>query len=118
MDYGSGINAGMQRPFIADANPIQDNKLNTRNAEGNALSGNAFVDITPLPGLKVTLNGTFNLDETRFTYVYNPYYGQFDSTGGTVSKQHQRAYDYNLQQLVSYATSFGDNNFDILLAPR
>ena len=115
MDYGSGINAGMQRPFIADANPIQDNKLNTRNAEGNALSGNAFVDITPLPGLKVTLNGTFNLDETRFTYVYNPYYGQFDSTGGTVSKQHQRAYDYNLQQLVSYATSFGDNNFDILL---
>ena len=115
MDYGSGINAGMQRPFIADANPIQDNKLNTRNAEGNALSGNAFVDITPLPGLKVTLNGTFNLDETRFTYVHNPYYGQFDSTGGTVSKQHQRAYDYNLQQLVSYATSFGDNNFDILL---
>ena len=115
MDYGSGINAGMQRPFIADANPIQDNKLNTRNAEGNALSGNAFVDITPLPGLKVTLNGTFNLDETRFTYVYNPYYGQFDSTGGTVSKFHQRDYDYNLQQLVSYATSFGDNNFDILL---
>ena len=115
MDYGSGINAGMQRPFIPDANPIQDNKLNTRNAEGNALSGNAFVDITPLPGLKVTLNGTFNLDETRWTYVYNPYYGQFDSTGGTVSKSHQRDYDYNLQQLVSYATSFGDNNFDILL---
>lgn len=115
MDYGSGINAGMQRPFIPDANPIQDNKLNTRNAEGNALSGNAFVDITPLPGLKVTINGTFNLDETRFTYVYNPYYGQFDSTGGTVSKSHQRDYDYNLQQLVSYATSFGDNNFDILL---
>ena len=115
MDYGSGINAGMQRPFIADANPIQDNKLNTRNAEGNALSGNAFVDITPLPGLKVTINGTFNLDETRFTYVYNPYYGQFDSTGGTVSKYNQRDYDYNLQQLVSYATSFGDNNFDILL---
>ena len=115
MDYGSGINAGMQRPFIPDANPIQDNKLNTRNAEGNALSGNAFVDITPLPGLKVTLNGTFNLDETRFTYVYNPYYGQFDSTGGTVSTYNQRDYDYNLQQLVSYATSFGDNNFDILL---
>ncbi|WP_363317910.1 SusC/RagA family TonB-linked outer membrane protein [Bacteroides sp.] len=115
MDYGSGINAGMQRPFIPDANPIQDNKLNTRNAEGNALSGNAFVDITPLPGLKVTINGTFNLDETRFTYVYNPYYGQFDSTGGTVSKYNQRDYDYNLQQLVSYATSFGDNNFDILL---
>ena len=115
MDYGSGINAGMQRPFIADANPIQDNKLNTRNSEGNAITGNAFVDITPISGLKVTLNGTFNMDETRSTYVYNPYYGQFDSTGGTVSKYHQRVYDYNLQQLVSYATSFGSNNLDILL---
>jgi len=115
MDYGSGINAGMQRPFIPDANPILDNKLNTHNAEGNAISGNAFVDITPIEGLKVTFNGTFNLDETRFTYVYNPYYGQFDSTGGTVSKSHQRTYDYNLQQLVSYAKSFGSNNFDILL---
>lgn len=115
MDYGSGINAGMQRPFIPDANPILDNKLNTHNAEGNAISGNAFVDITPIEGLKVTFNGTFNLDETRFTYVYNPYYGQFDSSGGTVSKSHQRTYDYNLQQLVSYAKSFGSNNFDILL---
>ena len=115
MDYGSGINAGMQRPFIADANPILDNKLNTRNSEGNAINGNAFVDITPIEGLKVTFNGAFNLDETRHSYVYNPYYGQFDSTGGTVSKYHTRTYDYNLQQLVSYARSFGDNNFDILL---
>lgn len=115
MDYGSGVNAGMIRPFISDANPIMDNKLNTQNAEGNAMTGNGFIDITPLPGLKVTLNGTFNLDETRFTYVYNPYYGQFDSTGGTVSKSHQRIYDYNLQQLVSYTNSFGRNNFDILL---
>ena len=101
MDYGSGINAGMQRPFIADANPILDNKLNTRNSEGNAINGNAFVDITPIEGLKVTFNGAFNLDETRHSYVYNPYYGQFDSTGGTVSKYHTRTYDYNLQQLVS-----------------
>ena len=115
MDYGSGLNAGMIRPFIGDANPIQDNKLNTNNAEGNALNANGFIDITPLSGLKITLNGAFNLDETRFTYVYNPYYGQFDSTGGTVSKHHQRTYDYNLQQLITYTRSFGDNNFDIML---
>ena len=115
MDYGSGVNAGMIRPWISDANPIMDNKLNTQNAEGNAMTGNGFIDITPLPGLKVTLNGTFNLDETRFTYVYNPYYGQFDSTGGTVSKSHRRTYDYNLQQLISYTNSFGRNNFDILV---
>ena len=115
MDYGNGLNTGLTRPFIGDANPIMDNMLNTNNSEGNAMTGNGFIDITPLPGLKVTLNGTFNLDETRFTYVYNPYYGQFDSTGGTVTKAHSRTYDYNLQQLVSYTRSFGSHNVDILL---
>lgn len=116
MDYGDGTNAGMSRPFISDANPIMDNKLNTNNAEGNALTANGFVNLTFLPNLIVTLNGTVNLDETRGTYVYNPYYGQFDTTGGTVSKYHTRTYDYNLQQLINYSVSIADiNNVDILL---
>jgi TonB-linked outer membrane protein, SusC/RagA family/TonB-dependent outer membrane receptor, SusC/RagA subfamily, signature region len=115
MDYGNGKNAGMSRPFISDANPIMDSKLNTNNAEGNATSGNGFVNFTFIPDLTITLNGTYNLDESRFTYVYNPYYGQFDSTGGTVSKMHTRTYDYNLQQLINYAKSFGEHNFDIML---
>lgn len=115
MDYGNGKNAGMSRPWISDANAIQDNKLNTNNAEGNAMNGNGFVNLNFVPGLTITLNGTFNLDETRGTYVYNPYYGQFDSTGGTVSKYHARTYEYNLQQLISYSRSFGKHNADIML---
>ncbi|MCD8032641.1 MAG: TonB-dependent receptor [Bacteroides sp.] len=115
MDYGDGTNAGMSRPFISNANPIMDSKLNTRNSEGNAATGNGFINITPISGLTVTLNGTYNLDESRITYVYNPYYGQFDSTGGTVTKGHTRTYDYNLQQLVNYSTYLGNNNVEILL---
>jgi len=116
MDYGNGKNAGSSRPFISDANPIMDSKLNTVNAEGNAFSTNGFANITFIPGLTLTINGTYNIDETRTTYVYNPYYGQFDTTGGTVEKSHTRMYDYNLQQLLSYTTTVaGLNNFDILL---
>ena len=48
-----------------------------------------------LLGLTLTLNGTFNLDETCGTYVYNGYYGQFNTTGGTVEKYHQRLYYYD-----------------------
>jgi len=110
MDYGSGLNAGFGRPFIGDANPIQDVKLNTRNSEGNSFSGNAYADFIILPGLKFTVNGTTYLDETRYTYVYNPYYGQFDSTGGTVSKEHDRYITYNLQQLLNWNHSFGRHN--------
>lgn len=115
MDYGSGLNAGFGRPFIGDANPIMDVKLNTRNSEGNSLSANAYADFILLPGLKLTINGTTYLDETRVTYVYNPYYGQFDSTGGTVSKEHDRYISYNLQQLLNYNKTFGKSTIGILL---
>ncbi len=116
MDYGNGTNAGMSRPYISDANPIMDNKLNTNNYEGNAVTGNGFVNLTFIPGLTITLNGTYNLDETRGTYVYNPYYGQFDTTGGTVEKYHQRTYDYNLQQLINYSTTIAENhNLEIMV---
>ena len=110
MDYGSGINAGLTRPFISDANPIQDVRLNTRNNEGHAFGVNGFADFTFYPGLVLTVNGTLNLDEKRYTYVYNPYYGQFDSTGGTVEKYHQRDYDYNLQQLLNYTTTIKEHH--------
>jgi len=115
MDYGNGTNAGRSRPFISDANPIMDSFLNTVNAEGNAFSSNGFANITFMPGLTLTINGTQNLDETRTTYVYNPYYGQFDTTGGTVSKSHSRTYDVNYQQLLNYSTYFGLHNFEALL---
>ncbi|NCD13229.1 MAG: SusC/RagA family TonB-linked outer membrane protein, partial [Epsilonproteobacteria bacterium] len=115
MDYGNGMNAGRSRPFISDANPIMDSYLNTVNSEGNAFSSSGFANITFMPGLTLTINGTQNLDETRTTYVYNPYYGQFDTTGGTVSKAHGRSYDVNFQQLLNYSTYFGLHNFEALL---
>ena len=116
MDYGNGLNAGYARPFISDANPLQDSLLNTQNNEGNGLIANGFVDFTILPGLVLTVNGTVNLDETRYTYVYNPYYGQFDTTGGTIEKYHYRDIDFNYQQLLNYTTTFGEhNNFNIMV---
>ncbi len=110
MDYGNGMNAGFVRPWISDANPILDSQLNTRNREGNTASANGFVDIEFFKGLKLTVNGTYNLHERRYTYVYNPYYGQFDSTGGTIEKQHIRDYDYNLQQILNYTTSINQQH--------
>ena len=116
MDYGNGMNAGMIRPFISDANPIMDNKLNTKQSEGNALTANGFALFKFFEGLTLNVNATANLDETRTTYVYNPYYGQFDSTGGTVSKAHSRSYNWNTQQLLNYAFTLGSkNNIDVTL---
>ena len=115
MDYGTGPTStkddpGLTRPFIGDANPVQDVRLNTVNSEGNAVSGHGFADITFMQGLVFTVNASFNLDETRTTYVYNPYYGQFDTTGGTVQKAHSRYFDYNVQQLLNYTTTIAEKH--------
>ena len=115
-DYGDGLNAGLPRPFLTNACPVQDILLNTRNSQGNAAGANGFMDIEFLPGLKLTINGTYNLDETRSNLIYNGYYGQFDTTGGTVTVEHTRLYDYNLQQLLYYTTTINKvHNLTVLL---
>ena len=116
MDYGEGLNAGSSRPFIYNANPIQDTRLNSRNYEGNAASGHGFADFQIYEDLTLTINGSYDLDETRGTYYYNPYYGQFDTTGGTLEKYHSRTYNYNFQQLLNYRHTFNNvHNLAVML---
>lgn len=120
LDHGNGnLNnggiPGTSRPFITDANPVLANKYNTNNSEGNALSAQGYIDVNIIKGLTLTVNASATLDETRSNYVYNPYYGQFRSTGGTVSVGHGRSYAWNSQQLLNYSRAFGDHNVGILL---
>ena len=120
LDHGNGNlrNGGMpgtSRPFITDANPVLGNKYNTNNSEGNALSAQGYMDVNLAKGLTFTVNASATLDETRQNYVYNPYYGQFRSTGGTVSVGHSRSYAWNSQQLLNYSRKFGNHNVGVLL---
>ena len=120
LDHGNGNlkNGGIpgaSRPFITDANPVLGNKYNTNNSEGNALSAQGFMDATLAKGLTFTVNASTTLDETRSNYVYNPYYGQFRTTGGTVSVGHSRSYAWNTQQLLNYQRKFGNHNVGVLL---
>ena len=120
MDHGNGVLdqggiPGTSRPFVTNANPFLANKLNTNNAEGNAMSANGFVDVKPIDGLTITVNASTTLDETRGNYVYNPYYGQFRTTGGTVEVYHTRSIAWNTQQLINYKKSFGSHNMEVLL---
>ena len=120
LDHGNGnLNTGgipgTSRPFITDANPILANKYNTNNAEGNALSAQGYIDIDIVKGLTLTINASATLDETRSNYVYNPYYGQFRTTGGTVSVGHTRSYAWNAQQLLNYTRDFGQHSVSALL---
>ena len=120
MDHGNGNigNGGIPgtiRPFITDANPLLATRLNTNNGEGNAINVQGYADVKLAKFLTFTVNGTSYVDETRTKYVYNPYYGQFRTTGGTVDLYHTRLYTWNTQQLLNFNHSFGDNNVSVLL---
>ena len=107
-DYGAGANAGQVRPVMNNANPLQSLTLDKSNSEGNALNGTAYAEVNFLKDFKFTFNVGMGLDETRSTSVQNPYYGQFASMGGIISKSHSRTYYFNMQQLISWDRTFAD----------
>lgn len=115
-DTGDGRNGGARRTSGGKSNDLQDIRLNKYINEGNAFVGNAYADFLLYKGLKLTVNGSFNIDETRSTQNLNPYYGQFAESGGLVFKAHGRSWGYNLQQLISYNHEFrGRHSMDILV---
>ena len=120
-DYGNGFGNGSDadkdyvRPFMQNSNPLQTLALDTSNSEGNALTTQAFADVTFLKDFKFSINAGVGLDETRGTSVNNPYYGQFTTQGGIVGKSHGRTFYINLQQLLNYdKTVAGVHHINIL----
>ncbi len=114
-NLGLGGIPGTSRPFITDANPLLAIRLNTNNTEGNALSTQGYVDAEILKGLVLTVNASATLDESRSTYVYNPYYGQFRTTEGTTEVYHTRSYAWNSQQLLNYTRDFDQHSLNVML---
>ena len=115
-DIGNGANAGMKRTTGGTSNELQDIQLNKYHTEGNAFSASGFAEVRFYRDLKFVFNAGVNLDEYRSTSLLNPYYGQFASEGGIVSKSHGRQISYNLQQLLNYTHTFGtQHNLDVLV---
>ena len=117
-DSGDGSVWGLTRFSGSQSNPLQNIWLDESNSEGNAFSVSGFADFILYEGLKLTLNGSVTIDETRSTTMRNPYYGQFVANKGVLSKSHGRSYNHNLQQLLTYTKAFGageEHQIDVLL---
>lgn len=115
-DFGDGRNGGSKRAVAGISNELQDIQLNKYINEGNAFSANGFADVSLYKGLKLTVNASVTIDETRSTTMMNPYYGQFAESGGLIQKSHGRTIAYNLQQLLNYTHTFAEKHtVDLLL---
>ena len=114
-DYGDGKVNGQKRPYMSQSNPLSDNQLNVLNTNGNTLNATGTVEISLPYDFKVTsINSVYN-DEYRATQTVNPYYGQYASSNGVVSKSHGRSTSYNLEQRLNWVHSYGNNNISAQL---
>jgi TonB-linked SusC/RagA family outer membrane protein len=116
-DYGEGAEIGLTRPVMQKNNPLNENSLNKNRTNGNAFTLNGFADITPLEGLKITLNGSVTDLENRYTYTQQPFYGLGATSypGGYVGKASGRTYTLNFQQIVNYTKEIGDHHISLMV---
>ena len=116
-DYGyakQGV-LGLNRPFMSWSNPIAENQLNVNNAEGNSFNATGSAEIRFLKDFKFTTVNTVSTDETRSTSTTNPFYGQYVSSNGNISKAHVRTWAYNYQQLLNWGHQYGKNNVEVMV---
>ena len=114
-DYGDRENAGMERPFFTETNALSDAVLNTNNRVGNAFNGAAMAEIRFLKDFRFTSINTVNLDETRYSYVTNPFYGSYAESNGILTKVHNRSYAYNFQQIFNWHKEFNLHDIEVMV---
>ena len=116
-DYGNGAVIGLRRPTLPNINPLQENALNTNSSKVNMYSLYGYANIMPLEGLKITLNGTVTVNNSRGTETKQPFYGYSHTTypTGVVTRTSDQTFSYNFQQLVNYNHDFGHHHMELLL---
>ena len=112
--YDYGQNAGMERSIFTNSNALSESRLNTQSSEGNAFNGTAYFDVSFLKDFKFTFNAGVTLDETRSTVIKNPYFGQFVSEEGLITKGHSRQLEFNMQQILNYTKQIGLHNINVM----
>lgn len=114
-DWGDGTVTGLTRPTMTGSNPIFANYFDKNQNEGNSLDATGTAEIRFLEDFKFTSANTVMLDETRFTYTKNPYYGQFAANNGSIQKAHVRTWAYNYQQLLNWHHLFDKHDVEVML---
>jgi TonB-linked SusC/RagA family outer membrane protein len=116
-DYGAGENAGLQRPILERSNFLQTSQLNMDQTKLNNFNATGYVDITPLEGLKITINGMVSDYESHKTTTTQPFYGAnaLAYPGGYVYKYDYQNLSLNFQQIVNYARDFGKHSTALMV---
>ncbi|MDR1273419.1 MAG: SusC/RagA family TonB-linked outer membrane protein [Odoribacteraceae bacterium] len=115
-DFGDLSSTNFSRTFMSGSNPASLSKLDRRNYAADVFSGRWFAAVEFVKGLTFTYNFGADIDNTRYSRLYNAYYGQYSKVGGIVYVGHDRTSSINHQQLLAYTVAFDDlHSLDVLL---
>ena len=119
-DHGTatqaGSNAGLNRAFLANANPYSALLLDKNNSSSNLASFNGFADVLLPLGFKFSFNGGVSVSQSEAISTANPLYGQYAVSGGSIGRQQSMYWSYTLQQILTWNYTFADvHNVDIML---
>lgn len=115
-DFGDGKVPGtFKRTFMSGANPASLTSLDKRNYLVDVFSAKWSAAVSIWKGLKFTYNFGMDLDNTKYTFLQNAFYGQYAETGGVINKSFSRTLGLNQQQLLTYVADFGKHSIDVLI---
>ncbi|MDD2512474.1 MAG: TonB-dependent receptor [Proteiniphilum sp.] len=115
-DFGDRTGGNFNRTFMSGSNPASMIELDKRQYLADVFGGRWGLDIDLMEGLKFTYNLGTDFDNTRYSRLYNAFYGQYSRVGGIVYKGAYRTSSINHQQLLNYHKILNDvHSLDILL---
>ncbi len=115
-DYGDGSSTNNTRAYMSISNPAGGLIYDTEEYLSDIMNSKWFATITPIEGLNITGSLGYFIDNTRYHYFGNKYYGQTAAYGGEAEQEATRTRTTNLQALANYTKTFGGkHNTDFLL---
>lgn len=113
-DDGRGNIVQGLRPWEGKVNLMNALKYNEESKMREGVSARTFIELTPLPGLKLTLNLSVDFGSTLYKQYLDPRYGYVESYGYVGRYNSRRLYS-TFNQLIAYTRLISDHQFDLLL---
>lgn len=112
-DYGN-LN-GKSRPYASGTSPYSSLLYDIREKKLDVLNARLFGEVTFTKGLKLTANLSIDNFATYSTTFQSPLEGDAANVGGRGTKESQRLFILNANQLLTYERSFNSHHINFLL---
>jgi TonB-linked SusC/RagA family outer membrane protein len=114
-DFGDQTSSNFTRTFMSGSNPGSLYQFDKRAYLADVFGGRWSAALRLADGLLFTYSLGADVDNTRYSRLYNAYYGQYSKVGGVVQVRHYRTTSLNHQQLLAYSLAVEDHSVNLLL---